>query len=501
MTRIADAPRDGAWLTLAETDAPRPSRSAPPAPAASEGEVLASLVHLSDCHVCDPESPARLEYLEQFGMPGSPYRDVLGTIGTYRPHEIFTTQLLAAMIDAVNVRPRSGRTGRAWDAAVITGDLTDNVQCNELDWYLAVVRGGTLTPHSGDASRSEWVGSPHARWSPWYWHPEGGARGDVFCDDHGYPLVPGLVDAARAPFAAPGLRIPHHSVHGNHDGLLQGTVAADPDLRALAVSGERVVDLDPADTPLVTLDAVPGLGPARYVHTPRSPREPVTASPHRALLDRGGFARAVGRPHTYFVADVGPHVRLVALDTVNPHGGWEGSLDRTQLDWLRAQLDAAGDRWIVIASHHPSWCLTNRWGGPDAEPRVGADEVLGLLLPHPRVVAWMAGHVHSHGLIRHARPGGRDWLWEITAAAVVDWPQQGRTLEVVRAPDGEIRLLSSTFDHAAPAPWRPDRLDGHLAIASVARTVARNHVRIRARGDRAPEGVDVHDAVLPTGRR
>ena len=72
MSHIADAPRDGAWLTLVETDAPRPTRVASPPPSASEGEVLASLVHLSDCHVCDPESPARLEYLEQFGMPGSP---------------------------------------------------------------------------------------------------------------------------------------------------------------------------------------------------------------------------------------------------------------------------------------------------------------------------------------------------------------------------------------------------------------------------------------------
>jgi 3',5'-cyclic AMP phosphodiesterase CpdA len=499
VSRIADAPRAGEWVTLTETDAP------PAADASStrvgDHEVLASLVHLSDCHVCDVESPARCEYLERFGMPGSPYRNVLGTIGTYRPHEIFTTQLFAAMIDAVNARPCSGRTGRAWDAAVITGDLTDNAQHNELDWYLTLLRGGTLTPHSGDAARSEWVGSPHAAWSPWYWHPEGGARGDEFRDRYSFPSVPGLLDAARATFDCAGLRIPHHCVHGNHDGLLQGTVAADRDLDALAVAGDRIVGLDPADTPLVTLDAVPGIGPARYVHTARSPREPITPSARRAPLARGDFARAVGRACNHFAADVGDHVRLLAIDTVNPHGGWEGSLDRPQMDWLRAQLDAAGDRWIVVASHHPSWCLTNRWGGPAGEPRVGAEELLAVLLAHPRVVAWMAGHVHSHGILRHARPGGREWLWEITAAAVVDWPQQGRTLELLRAPDGEIHLATASFDHAAPAAWRPGHLDGHLAIASVARTVARNHLRIRARGDHAPAGVDVHDAVLATGRR
>ena len=57
-------------------------------------------------------------------------------------------------------------------------------------------------------------------------------------------------------------------------------------------------------------------------------------------------------------------LRLIALDTVNPHGGWQGSLDETQFAWLCDELDAAADRHVVIASHHPSFTLTNDYA-PD----------------------------------------------------------------------------------------------------------------------------------------
>ena len=47
------------------------------------------------------------------------------------------------------------------------------------------------------------------------------------------------------------------------------------------------------------------------------------------------------------------------LDTVNPHGGWQGSLDDIQLGWLDAELRACAGRPVVLFSHHPLQTLIN----------------------------------------------------------------------------------------------------------------------------------------------
>src|SRR5206468_1334385 len=73
-------------------------------PAAPDGpaEVLLTIAHLSDLHLCDAQSPARLEFLDRWTDPDSPVRPVLGELRTYRANELLTTQVAAAMVDAVN---------------------------------------------------------------------------------------------------------------------------------------------------------------------------------------------------------------------------------------------------------------------------------------------------------------------------------------------------------------------------------------------------------------
>lgn len=449
------------------------------------GEPLACLWHLSDLHVCDAESPARQEYLDRHADPDSPYRQELGDVGTYRPQEILTAQVAVAMVQTVNAHLNGPLTGIGVDGVVITGDLTDNAQGNELHWYQQIVTGGVVSPRSGDPDRSSWVGSAQAPWDERYWHPDGPPApesADLPTRCYGYPVIPGLVEAARRDLHSPGLAVPWISVPGNHDGLLQGTVPVDDRLQALATGGERVTDLPVGMDPRLTREAIPGTGPARYLDDHTSPRTQIPADPGRALLQPGDFAartRGEAGGPDYFATDLGA-LRILVLDTVNPHGGWQGSIDQVQRDWLREQLQAAADRYVVVASHHPSPSMSNDWAPPGAGGRILGPEVVDLLLQHRQVIAWLAGHIHAHGVIVHE---GTDHSFvELTTASLIDWPQQGRILEFLRTNiDGRpcIAICSTVMNHLAPLDWRVGDLDDHRRLASISRALAANDYQLR----------------------
>lgn len=465
---VCAAPHDGGWSDLT-AESEELAEDVP-------GELLARIVHVSDTHVCDAESPARLEYLDRLSDPDSIYRLRLGEVGTYRPQEILTVQVLTALVEAINEH------ADAIDAVMVTGDLIDNAQANERAWCAQVLDGGLIEPWSGDPQVSQWVGSREGHpWDARYWHPDGPVQGrrDVPTEHFGYPVIPGLVEAARRPVVSPGVSVPWHAIPGNHDALLQGTVAPDADLRSLAVGDRRIVGLPPGGTPLLTLEGVAPIGPARYVHGPTSPAVPIAADHRRRLLDRGEL-------NSPWVRDVGG-IRFVAMDTVNPYGGWQGSIGSAHLAWLRDVLDQSEGRYVVVMSHHPSWCLTNAYS--DGEPRHLAAEVVHLLLECPRVIAWLSGHVHAHASLWHEGADGGGF-WEITTASLIDWPQQARILEFIRA-DGGIAMRSTVLDHAAPLDWSPDDLDGHGGLASISRVLAANdyHDRdgVRALREGTPE--------------
>lgn len=453
------------------------------------GRSLGALIHMSDLHVCDAQSPSRVEYFDRYADPDSVIAEEIGYVGVYRAHEMLTTQVLASAVHAVNAI-ETGPSGAPIAAVVITGDTIDNAQRNELRWYTTLLDGGTITPSSGDHTRWEGVGGPDDP-DDRYWHPEGGAD-DRPRNLHGFPTIPGFFTAAQRAITSPGLRHDWLAIHGNHDALLQGVTPPDAEVESLTTGDRRITRAaDGADVKQLLLDFSP-IGPATFPLVHGSPTTHVTADPERSFLAAGDYAAAhvacghghgftaenVSNRNAYWTRNLTDDVMLVALDTVNRHGGWHGCVDRVQMAWLRGVLEAA-DRYVIIMSHHPLETLVNGHTVGEPAPAL-ADEVEALLQEFPKVVLWLAGHTHRHQISYHGHSRAHGF-WHVRTSSLIDWPQQSRVVELLETND-QLEIVTYVFDHHGVRVPDLEDLSDNNTLAGLSRWLAANNWQ-RQEGD------------------
>jgi metallophosphoesterase (TIGR03767 family) len=476
---------------------------------------LASILHLTDVQVPDPQSPARTEwlsrYIEQFRA-------------AWRPHETVVNHISEAAVGQSRAVGRGPVTGRSYDFAVSTGDNVDNMQANELLWFLRLLDGGPLTPNSGHPAaytgvQEYWrLDHPLFRqqfpdgYDDFYWRPDSPPAGyteDLFKRDHGYPTLNGFLQAAIQPFEAQGLGVPWYSMYGNHDGLVQGNVGKTPFFEAIATGqgipgfpsgfGPKLVGFPPgyewseAGSQKLFADLLTGALPPEALLA--APFRVVPADVGRRLVGPHEYVRAHwewtdGAPHGHgFTEDnlgdgdldttlyytFRPVADLpllgIALDTTNRLGGSSGSIGRRQLAWLEARLQEVHSRWwgadgrqqrsrgedhlVMIFIHHNLATMTNAAPSPDDPQRVLGPELRDLLHRYPNVIAMVNGHSHINRVWPRGdasrRSGG---FWEIATSAQLDFPMQTRTIEVVDNRDRTLSIVCSLIDQAGPADAR-----------------------------------------------
>ena len=455
--------------------------------------VLASFIHFSDIHICDTQSPARLEFLDRLADPDHPMQPVVKYIGTYRPQEFLSVQVAEAMVAAANAIEVGPLAGAPIDAVIVTGDVTDNAQHNELTWYKTVLDGGPLQPSSGNLDHKFYGPSSTDPefYDDHYYHPDTATSGMI--EDRpkaifGVPAFDGLLEASRQPFIAAGLNHPWFGIHGNHDALLQGTAVPNEWVRDLVVGDQKLDHLSLSANLQDFFGNFGEVGPATYGDPSAIDTRPIEADPRRRFSTIDDWVQmhtGCGHDHglderrplqAYFSRDVGDQVRLVALDTVNEHGGWQGCIAREQFEWLERLLEFSVDKYIVLASHHPLQDLFNGWAPEGVAAPALRDEVEALLAKHPNVVLWAAGHVHDNHVEPALAPNGDVAFWQVRAASLIDWPQQGRTIEIVRATDGRIAIGTVVFDHAGPLDFDSEAgwLSSPVNMAGASRLIAAN---------------------------
>lgn len=448
---------------------------------------LVAFAQVSDVHLVDSESPMRLEYADSFSS------------SAYRPQEFLTLHVAEAMVQGINAVKNGPATGKPIAFTLQTGDNADNAQYNEVRWNIDILDGGPIEPDSGDHTQTESTAdsSDPAFYFTKYWHPEGTPEGMVDDDPratYGFPTVPGLLAAARAPFEATGLDIPWYSVIGNHDKLVQGNNPPAPDTQARATGTVKEIDT----------------GKRRTVTADPNRRELSTAEIVEEHFTTTGLP--VGHGYTdenradgtaYYTFDKGL-VRFVVMDTVNANGGDEGSLSQTQFAWIKDVIASSKRRLLVFSSHHSSWTMVNKVTGDiDPGPRVLGKALVKELLKHRNVIAWINGHTHSNNIKAHVRKKDGEIVngfWEVNTASHIDWPQQGRIVEIADNADGTLSIFCTMLDHAAPTSWSPDQLDEPLQLAALSRELAANDWQERDRNRRGVRGARNVELIVRTPR-
>lgn len=516
---------------------------------------LAYFAQLSDLHVVDEESPARIDSL----APVQP------NTSAQRPQEALMPATIDAAVRRLNAftsaSPNAGAKGaRApMDLALATGDQADNQQQNEVTWIRQLLEGGqTLDPNSGifDYSRCtaeqrvallRRPGNEAARYTGLqdYEDYNGGAGDGNFYDPDSpagvygaWPQYSGLMDSTQRAFVPVGLRrgaatVPTYLSSGNHDEAVQGYVSATQSAEGVATGCFKPY----IQNPQTTFGANEVFASPSGFAVPPDPRRRFVGSVEYKRIYSSGAQRdghgfgfvdrtqnaASGGSASYYAWTPKRGMRFISLDTASEgtasKGGAEGNVDEPQYQWLRGELRRAkaAKQVVVVYGHHPIRRLIagtpDEAAGPcsgsvgcDSDPRNSSPirlrgDIERLFNSSPNVVAYLSGHTHVNRIRPCAtRCVGKGNWWSVETTSSVDWPQQQRLVEVMDNRDGTLSVLGTQIDHAGPVtPPGPNADPGSSAalgveaLASMSRIFSYNDPRAvrRASGGNGDRNVEL----------
>ena len=481
---------------------------------------LLYFAQLSDFQLAEEESPARAEVLD---ISGSPFESA------WRPQEAlepFTVDEVVRQVNRFDASPLRSRGRRHARLAltITTGDSADSQQANEVKWVVRLLEGGRLNPNSGVEGGvcGTLAGPPGeaTRYTGVQDEQDVLESGRFYDPNHpigtfaAWPSYPGLMDRAQQPFDAAGLNRPSYVAFGNHDGEVQGSIHALKVFDDIARGCIKPL----GDTGVAGLAGLL-TSPTKSIVVPPDPERGIADRPtYKALHKTGKQADAHGFAYvdaaelaaskgqaSYYAFSPKPGLRLIAINTVAEGDllNSNGNLDDPQFRWLERDLEAADARGqlVIVFGHHPIGSLTNRAvdedagscaqravNGPgcDLDPRSSKPLHLGpdlqaLLLAHPHVIAYVAGHTHQHRITPFKRVGGGGF-WGIETSSEIDWPIQSRLLEVMDNRDGTLSIFGTLIDHGAtlatPRPGTPAASFTPETLASLGREFAYNDPQV-----------------------
>ncbi len=372
------------------------------------------MVHLSDLHITDFQSPSRMVKYDSPSIPSA-----------YRPFEGYAPRILNEFIRTLN----DFHYFRPIDILLISGDGIDNNQYNETKWLIDILNGREVNPNSGDYKT----------------------------------LIDGPDNEVCDSLKPAGAKFPWIYVLGNHDELIVGnfpavdrTLSADEQENAIKEGNYYKKAVGDQSEAVIACKYPVDVQNARAGKVNASDeRRPLT---HRQLINMYYTAEGTVKGHGFsqdnVANDDGNYVynpssdiplRFIVLDTPSPVGLDKGYLSQKMFDeFLKPQLDKALEDkvLVVISSHHPTWSI-------DSKSEKSGSDLIALLNQYPNVLLHLVGHGHEHRVVPHPSQDSdlTKGYFEIEAPSTLDFPQQGNIYEFVYSGNNVVTVYKTVFDH------------------------------------------------------
>lgn len=301
-------------------------------------------------------------------------------------------------------------------------------------------------------------------------------------------LAPGLPPNLRCNYRSAGcenerLAIPHLAVFGNHDSAVRGTVTFQQPFQAGSYANGRYFFESQREFINEWFESKPTPGPVGHGFNYAGPRltdEDDRNDGYYAFSKKGVrlivlntiYDGVQDSTHRHGQTNTATGGVVSGNEVTNPAGAEMGVMSQAQYDWLANELAIATEP-VIVFSHHPDRSFSERRLTVPADGGKTAAQLDELIGSRGNVIAHIAGHTHEN-VIRACRPGPGNCpiggsggepnvahgFWRIETASLIDYPQEGRIVEVFDVPGGHALRLTMI---------RPDPTD---PTATLSRTLS-----------------------------